>query len=62
MTASPHPNLLEPLALGFVTLPEVVLVGSMHTGLEDRARASLRLAAHFAERAINQGGRLGARR
>jgi len=51
MTASPYPNLLRPLDLGFVTLPNRVLMGSMHTGLEDRARDYPRLAAYFAERA-----------
>jgi 2,4-dienoyl-CoA reductase (NADPH2) len=51
MTATPYPNLLKPLDLGFVTLPNRVLMGSMHTGLEDRARDYPRLAAYFAERA-----------
>jgi 2,4-dienoyl-CoA reductase (NADPH2) len=49
MTAYPH--LLAPLDLGFVTLPNRVLMGSMHTGLEDRARDYEKLAAYFAERA-----------
>ena len=51
MIATPYPNLLKPLDLGFVTLPNRVLMGSMHTGLEDRARDYPRLAAYFAERA-----------
>lgn len=51
MTAGPYPNLLKPLDLGFVTLPNRVLMGSMHTGLEDRARDYPRLATYFAERA-----------
>ncbi|HSD75629.1 MAG TPA: NADPH-dependent 2,4-dienoyl-CoA reductase [Steroidobacteraceae bacterium] len=51
MTATPYPNLLKPLDLGFVTLANRVLMGSMHTGLEDRARDYPRLAAYFAERA-----------
>ena len=51
MTALPYPNLLKPLDLGFVTLPNRVLMGSMHTGLEDRRRDYPRLAAYFAERA-----------
>ena len=46
-----YPNLLAPLDLGFVTLPNRVLMGSMHTGLEDRARDYDKLAAYFAERA-----------
>ena len=48
---SPYPHLLAPLDLGFTTLPNRVLMGSMHTGLEDRARDFPRLAAYFAERA-----------
>lgn len=35
---SPYPNLLSPLDLGFTTLRNRVIMGSMHTGLEDRAR------------------------
>ena len=53
---SPYPNLLAPLDLGFVTLRNRVLMGSMHTGLEDRARDYPRLAAYFAERARGQVG------
>jgi 2,4-dienoyl-CoA reductase (NADPH2) len=49
MTA--YPNLLRPLDLGFTTLPNRVLMGSMHTGNEDRARDFGALAAYFAERA-----------
>lgn len=51
---SPYPHLLAPLDLGFTTLRNRVLMGSMHTGLEDRARDFPRLAAYFAERA--EGG------
>ena len=51
---SPYPRLLEPLDLGFTRLRNRVLMGSMHTGLEDRVRDFPRLAAYFAERA--QGG------
>jgi 2,4-dienoyl-CoA reductase-like NADH-dependent reductase (Old Yellow Enzyme family) len=40
MTASPYPHLFAPLDLGFCTLPNRVLMGSMHTGLEDRSRIS----------------------
>ena len=50
----PYPRLLEPLDLGFVTLRNRVLMGSMHTGLEDRARDYPRLAAYFEARA--EGG------
>ncbi len=45
-----YPHLLAPLDLGFTTLPNRVLMGSMHTGLEDLPRLD-RLAAYFAERA-----------
>lgn len=46
-----YPHLFSPLDLGHVTLPNRVLMGSMHTGLEDRARDYDKLAAYFAERA-----------
>ncbi|OBF85564.1 NADPH-dependent 2,4-dienoyl-CoA reductase [Mycobacterium sp. 852002-51163_SCH5372311] len=48
---NPYPNLLSPLDLGFTTLRNRVVMGSMHTGLEDRAGHTDRLAAYFAERA-----------
>jgi 2,4-dienoyl-CoA reductase (NADPH2) len=48
---SPYPHLLSPLDLGFTTLRNRVVMGSMHTGLEDRARHTDRLAEYFAERA-----------
>jgi 2,4-dienoyl-CoA reductase (NADPH2) len=54
MTASdtdPFPHLLAPLDLGFCTLPNRVLMGSMHTGLEDHARDFGKLAEYFAARA-----------
>jgi len=54
MTAPPYPNLFSPLDLGFCTLPNRVLMGSMHTGLEDRSRDFPRLAAYLRERA--EGG------
>ena len=49
MTA--YPNLLAPLDLGFTTLPNRVLMGSMHVGLEDRPKNLGRLAEFYAERA-----------
>jgi 2,4-dienoyl-CoA reductase (NADPH2) len=52
----PYPHLLAPLDLGFTTLKNRVLMGSMHTGLEDRARDFPRLAAYFAERARGEVG------
>ena len=51
---SAYPHLFAPLDLGFTQLRNRVLMGSMHTGLEDRARDFPRLAAYFAERA--EGG------
>jgi 2,4-dienoyl-CoA reductase (NADPH2) len=54
-TPNPHyPRLFAPLDLGFTKIRNRVLMGSMHTGLEDRARDFPKLAAYFAERA--QGG------
>jgi len=46
-----YPNLFRPLDLGFVTLPNRILMGSMHTGLEARPDGMERLAAFYAERA-----------
>jgi 2,4-dienoyl-CoA reductase (NADPH2) len=48
---SPYPHLLEPLDLGHTTLRNRVIMGSMHTGMEDRVRHLPELAAYFAERA-----------
>jgi len=52
-TSAPYPHLLAPLDLGFTQLKNRVLMGSMHTGLED-GRDLSRLAAYFRERA--EGG------
>ncbi|HEY5762423.1 MAG TPA: NADPH-dependent 2,4-dienoyl-CoA reductase [Rhodocyclaceae bacterium] len=52
MTAFPH--LLAPLDLGFCTLKNRVLMGSMHTGLEESPQGFERLAAFYERRA--QGG------
>lgn len=46
-----YPHLLAPLDLGFTQLRNRVLMGSMHTGLEDRLRHVDQLAEYFAERA-----------
>lgn len=46
-----YPALLAPLDLGFVTLKNRALMGSMHTGLEDKARDYPALARYFAKRA-----------
>jgi 2,4-dienoyl-CoA reductase (NADPH2) len=53
---SDYPHLLAPLDLGHVTLPNRVVMGSMHTGLEDRARDVPKLAAYLAERARGGAG------
>lgn len=46
-----YPSLFAPLDLGFTTLKNRVLMGSMHTGLEERPDGTARLAAFYAERA-----------
>ncbi|MGB6054285.1 MAG: NADPH-dependent 2,4-dienoyl-CoA reductase [Burkholderiaceae bacterium] len=51
MTPVPYPHLLQPLDLGFTVLKNRVLMGSMHTGLEELPRGFERMAAFFAERA-----------
>ncbi|MFD5919042.1 FAD-dependent oxidoreductase [Kitasatospora sp. NPDC058201] len=54
MTATPpppYPHLLRPLDLGFTTLPNRVVMGSMHVGLEEAPDGPERLAAFYAERA-----------
>jgi 2,4-dienoyl-CoA reductase (NADPH2) len=47
----PYPKLLEPLHVSGIALRNRVVMGSMHTGLEDRARDYPRLAAYFRARA-----------
>jgi 2,4-dienoyl-CoA reductase (NADPH2) len=47
----PYPHLLEPIDLGFTTLRNRVLMGSMHTGLEEAPNGFRRLAAFYAVRA-----------
>ena len=48
---TPYANLLKPLHLGFTTIKNRVVMGSMHTGLEDRFYNYPKLAAYFGERA-----------
>ncbi len=48
---SQYPNLLSPLDLGFTTLRNRVIMGSMHTGLEDKEAHFPQLAEYYAERA-----------
>jgi 2,4-dienoyl-CoA reductase (NADPH2) len=49
--STPYPHLLAPLDLGFTTLKNRVLMGSMHTGLEDIGNSHDRMAAFYAARA-----------
>jgi len=51
MTRNTYPHLLAPLDLGFTILKNRVLMGSMHTGLEEAPNGFNHLAAFFAERA-----------
>ncbi len=51
MTHTPYPHLLAPLDLGFTILRNRTLMGSMHTGLEEKPDGFERMAAYFAERA-----------
>ncbi|UXY14582.1 NADPH-dependent 2,4-dienoyl-CoA reductase [Chitiniphilus purpureus] len=46
-----HPHLFAPLDLGFTTLANRILMGSMHTGLEEAPDGGAQLAAFYAERA-----------
>ena len=48
---TPYPHLFEPLDLGFTQIKNRVLMGSMHTGLEELPEGMGRLAAFYAERA-----------
>ena len=45
-----YPNLFRPLDLGFTTLKNRTLMGSMHTGLEETRNGHKKMAAYFAER------------
>lgn len=53
---SAYPHLLAPLDLGFLTLRNRVVMGSMHTGLEDDPRDVHKLAAFFERRAAGGAG------
>ncbi|QQC88012.1 NADPH-dependent 2,4-dienoyl-CoA reductase [Streptomyces alfalfae] len=48
---SRYPNLLNPLDLGFTRLPNRVLMGSMHVGLEEAPNGFERMAEFYAARA-----------
>ena len=51
MKLAPYPHLFKPLDLGFTTLKNRVLMGSMHTGLEEAKNGYERMAVFFGERA-----------
>jgi 2,4-dienoyl-CoA reductase (NADPH2) len=53
---NPYPRLLAPLDLGFTTLANRVVMGSMHTGLEDGRKHFAAMAAFYAERAAGGVG------
>lgn len=50
------PRLLQPLDLGFITLKNRVLMGSMHTGLEEGKNGFVRMAAYYGARAAGGAG------
>ena len=54
-----YPHVFAPLDLGFTRLKNRILMGSMHTMLEETANGFERMAVYFAERA--KGGRCGGR-
>jgi 2,4-dienoyl-CoA reductase (NADPH2) len=56
MTSIAYPHLLAPLDLGFTSLKNRVIMGSMHTGLEDRFYNYGKLAAFYRERARGGAG------
>ena len=51
-----YPHLLQPLDLGFTTLKNRVLMGSMHTGLEEEKDGFYRMAAYYGARAVGGVG------
>ena len=53
-SSTPYPHLFTPLDLGFTTLKNRAIMGSMHVGLEEERGGFDKLAAYFAERA--EGG------
>ena len=61
-TAPTYPHLLSPTTIGGLELRNRVVMGSMHTGLEDRARDLGALSAYFAERARGGVGEDGSAR
>jgi 2,4-dienoyl-CoA reductase (NADPH2) len=56
MSHKKYPHLFEPLDLGFTTLKNRVLMGSMHTGLEESKNGFEKMAAYLGERAAGGVG------
>ena len=56
MAHSKYPHLLSPLDLGFTQLKNRVLMGSMHTGLEEAPNGFERMAVYYADRARGDAG------
>ncbi len=56
MTSESYPELFAPLTVGNKTIKNRVLMGSMHTGLEDRAKNYPKLAEYFRQRAAGEAG------
>ncbi len=56
MSSEKYPHLLAPLDLGHTKLKNRVLMGSMHTGLEESKNGFERMAAFYSERAIGGVG------
>lgn len=56
MSQAYFPYLFEPLDLGFTQLKNRILMGSMHTGLEEAKNGFERLASYFSERAAGEAG------
>lgn len=54
--SSPYPNLFRSLDLGFLTLPNRIVMGSMHTRLETLDRPLERIARFYVERARGGAG------
>ena len=53
-----YPHIFEPLDLGFTTLKNRIIMGSMHTGLEEKKNGLEKIAAYYAERAKGGAGLL----
>lgn len=56
MATTPFPHLFSPLELGFTTLKNRILMGSMHTGLEEAKNGFEKMARFYRERAAGEVG------